>query len=449
MTELTFPQDFLWGSATSSYQIEGGWQADGKGESIWDRFTHTPDRVVDGHTGDVACNHYTHWQQDVALMQELKMQAYRFSISWPRILPQGRGAVNQKGLDFYDRLVDELLANDIQPWATLYHWDLPQTLQDRGGWPWRGIVDAYVNYADVVTNALGDRVKNWMTFNEPWVFTYMGYASGEHAPGHTSWDEYIQAVHHFLLAHGRSFDVIKANVGDEANVGAVFNLAWIDPATDSEADKAAAQRAMLNHNDWFLEPIYKGTYPQWLVDLYGDDLNLEMEDGDMDAIKGAPDFLGLNFYFRNIVKHDPESESKLQVSLVEPPGERTAMGWEISPPSIYNVLKWTHEHYDPGTIYITENGAAFDDVPAGDAVHDERRVAFYKAYIANCHRAIQDGVPLKGYFAWSLLDNFEWALGYGKRFGITYVDYDTQQRILKDSGKWYSQVIANNGFEAE
>lgn len=448
--KLTFPDGFLWGAATASYQIEGAANEDGRAPSIWDTFCRTPAKVVNGDTGDIACDHYHRYKEDIALMKSIGLQAYRFSIAWPRIIPQGTGAVNQAGLDFYDRLVDELLANDIQPWATLYHWDLPQALEDQGGWPQRSIVNAFVNYADVVSHHLGDRVKNWMTFNEPWVFTFIGYGNGHHAPGRNDFADYLRAVHHMNLAHAGSVDVIKANGDSDTRVGIVLNLVWADPATDSEEDRAAVQRAVDFQNTWFLDPLYKGEYPAHMVEAFRQVAPgaPEVQPGDMEKIKGRPDFLGINFYSRNVVKHNPTPDNPFGIAHVrQDQSEHTDMDWEVSPQSIYDVLKHTHDNYAPGDLYITENGAAFaDEVSADGQVHDPRRVAYYRDYLANCHRAIQDGVPLKGYFAWSLLDNFEWSFGYTKRFGIIRVDYDTQERTLKDSAKWYSETIRQNGF---
>ncbi|TVR24581.1 MAG: beta-glucosidase [Anaerolineaceae bacterium] len=447
MAKITFPDGFVWGAATASYQIEGAATADGRGASIWDTFSATPGKVLNGDTGAVACDHYNRYPDDIRLMRDqIGLDAYRFSIAWPRILPQGDGAVNPAGLDFYDRLVDGLLEAGITPYATLFHWDLPQALEDRGGWPHRGVVDAYINYADVTTRRLGDRVKHWMTFNEPWVFTFLGYCAGIHAPGKTSWADYLAGMHHFLLAHGGAVPVIRQNSAD-ASVGLVLNLNWADAASDSAEDQAAVARAMSFQNNWILDPLYRGEYPADMVALYDEaGIMPEIRDGDMARIQGAPDFLGVNFYTRLVVRHD-DSVEILRFSDVPQSGEHTEMGWEVSPESLYRLLMWTWQNYAPEHLYITENGAAFaDEVSADGAVHDERRLNFYREYLTNVHRAITEGVPMRGYFAWSLLDNFEWAEGYSKRFGITYVDYETQQRILKDSGKWYAQVIENNGF---
>ena len=446
--EISFPPHFVWGAATASYQIEGATEADGRKPSIWDTFCATPGKVANGESGAVACDHYHRWQDDIALMRDqIGVKNYRFSIAWPRILPDGVGTVNTAGLDFYDKLVDGLLEAGITPWATLYHWDLPQALQDTGGWTNRAIVDAYLNYTNVVTERLGDRVKQWMTFNEPWVFTYVGYAEGRHVPGGTNWTDYLAAAHHMLLANGQAIPAIKHHSSD-SQVGLVLNLAWADPATDSEADQNAANRHMSFMNRWFLDPIYNEHYPSGMLAWYTQAglMPEVIQDGDLSIISEEPDFLGVNFYKREVIAHDDDG-GVLYTKQVAQPGEHTEMGWEVSPESIYNVLKWVNDHYEPENIYITENGAAFVDTVAEDGgVHDDRRINFYQQYIANVHRALQDDVPIQGYFAWSLLDNFEWAYGYEKRFGITYVDYETQQRILKDSGKWYAEMIKTGSY---
>jgi beta-glucosidase len=445
-TKLRFPEDFLWGAAAASYQIEGAVDADGRAPSVWDTFCATPGKVENGDTGATACDHYHRYREDVALMKQLGLAAYRFSIAWPRILPQGTGQVNPAGLDFYDRLVDELLAAGIQPWATLYHWDLPQALEDRGGWPAREIVDAFAGYVDVVSRKLSDRVKHWMTLNEPWVFTFLGYGTGEHAPGRANFTDYLQAAHHALMAHGRATSVLRDNGDERTRIGVVLNLAWADPASNTSEDRAAVRRHDGFMNRWFMDPIYHNRYPEDMLALYADHLP-ELPPDDLKVITERPDFLGINFYTRAVLENDPRIKP-LQVRPVPQEGrEHTAMGWEVSPASLYNLLVHTNRAYSPGTIYITENGAAFDDEVGPDGqVDDPRRLAYYRAYLAQAHRAIQDGVPLKGYFAWSLMDNFEWAKGYSKRFGITYVDYDTQQRIVKSSGKWYAETIRANGF---
>jgi beta-glucosidase len=453
MPILSFPQDFLWGSATSSYQIEGATDEGGRGASIWDTFADRPGTIADGSNGDIACDHYHRYPQDIELMASLGLNAYRFSIAWPRILPEGRGAVNEVGLDFYDRLVDELLAKNIQPFATLYHWDMPQTLEDKGGWTVRATVDAFAEYTDAISRRLGDRVKHWMTMNEPWVASYLGYGVGVHAPGMRDELAFIRASHHLLLAHGRGLEVLRKNVS-EAQVGLVNALTWVDAVSQREEDIAAARRYDGFWNRWFLDPIYRGAYPADMLDLYGAE-NIPVEDGDLQLISAPTDFHGINYYTRAIIGHDEEGfflgGNRLKVMPhPNPDAEYTEMGWEVYPQGLYNMLKRLHEEYHVPAIYVTENGCALpDEVSPDGLVHDPRRVNYYHTHFAAAHQAIQEGVPLKGYFAWSLLDNFEWGEGYRKRFGIVYVDYATQQRILKDSARWYAGVIQQNGITVD
>ena len=439
---LTFPQNFVWGAATASYQIEGAWNEDGKGESIWDRFSHTPGNVLNGDTGDVACEHYHRWREDIALMKSLGLHAYRFSIAWPRIFPGGRGTVNSAGLDFYSRLVDGLLDAGITPYVTLYHWDLPQALQDEGGWPIRATAAAFADYADTVSRALGDRVKHWSTFNEPWVSAFIGHWEGRHAPGHTDLHEALATAHHLLLAHGLSMPRIRANCPD-AQVGITLNLTPHMPASPSTADRAAARFADGHNNRWFLDPVTGRGYPQDMIDRFGDALAFVQPD-DMDTIAAPIDFLGVNYYTRGIARAGiDEAENAPRAEIRG--DEITEMDWEVYPQGLYDLLGRLHFEYRFPAIYITENGAAFaDTVGADGSVDDPARLSYIKRHLEMAHRAIAAGVPLKGYFVWSLLDNFEWALGYSKRFGIIYVDYQTQKRTLKSSAKWYRQVIQEN-----
>lgn len=444
-----FPEGFIWGAATASYQIEGAWNEDGKGESIWDRFSHTPGKVLNGDTGDVACDHYHRWRDDIRLMQEIGLKGYRFSISWPRVLPSGRGKVNAPGLDFYDRLVDGLLEAGIRPFITLYHWDLPQALQDLGGWANRDVAFYFADYAALIGRRLGDRVKDWITHNEPWVVAFVGNWMGVHAPGLKDMKTALQVSHHLLLSHGEAVRALRDAGDDETRVGITLNLTPTEPATDSDEDRAAALRVDGYQNRWFLDPVFRASYPADMLELYGD-LAPSVLPGDMARIQAPVDFLGVNYYHRTVVQDDPDAPI-LRTKTVLPEGsEYTEMGWEVSPQGLYNLLTRLQHDYDPPAIYITENGCAFKDVvnEAGE-VDDERREAFLREHFVQAHRAIQDGVKLRGYFVWSLMDNFEWALGYSKRFGITYVDYETQRRIIKRSGRWYSQVIAKNAVETE
>ncbi|MCJ7512534.1 MAG: GH1 family beta-glucosidase [Anaerolineales bacterium] len=439
-----FPRDFIWGAATASYQIEGGWNEDGKGESIWDRFSHAPGNVVNGDTGDVACDHYHRWREDVALMKALGLKAYRFSISWPRILPDGRGAVNQGGLGFYSKLVDALLDAGIAPYVTLYHWDLPQPLQDQGGWPARTVVDAFAEFADIMGRSLGDRVEHWITVNEPWVSAFVGYRDGRHAPGHTDRKEALAAAHHLLLAHGRAVPVIRANCPG-ASVGIALNLTPQEPASPSAADRRESTWVDGSINRWFLDPLVGRDYPRDMVASFGDALDF-VQDGDMRTIAEPIDLLGANYYTRNIVRSRDLSEAENLRRTVVPGDELTEMGWEVYPQGLYDTLGRLHFGYGFPSIYVTENGAAFPDALAQDGrVNDPARLSYIKHHLLMVQRAIASGVPVKGYFVWSLLDNFEWSFGYSKRFGIVYVDYRTQQRIPKASAAWYRQVILENG----
>ncbi|MGD2178959.1 MAG: GH1 family beta-glucosidase [Anaerolineae bacterium] len=443
--KTTFPQGFTWGTATSSYQIEGAWDEDGKGESIWDRFSHTPGRIENGDTGDVACDHYHRWREDVALMQDIGLQAYRFSMAWPRLLPEGRGSVSQAGLDFYDRLVDGLLEAGIEPFVTLYHWDLPQVLQDQGGWPARPTAEAFVEYADLASRTLGDRVTHWMTLNEPFVSAIIGYLEGRHAPGHSDLDEALAAAHHLLLAHGQAVPVIR-RTSPGAQVGIVLNLHPQIPASSSAADRAAAWRADGVVNRWFLDPLAARGYPADIVEHYGRPMDF-VQAGDLEAIATPLDFLGVNYYTRGIARSSVVPEAENEPRTIFPRAEHTEMGWEVYPEGLYQILGRVHFDYRFPSFFVTESGAAYpDQIGADGQVDDPSRVAYMQSHFAQAARAIAAGVPLRGYFVWSLMDNFEWAHGYSKRFGLIYVDFPTQRRILKTSAHWYRHHIAANGL---
>jgi beta-glucosidase len=439
MSRDTFPSDFIWGAATASYQIEGAAFEDGRGESVWDRFSATPGKVRGGDSGAVACDFYHRYRDDIRLMRELGLDAFRFSIAWPRIIPDGRGAVNAAGLDFYDRLVDELLANDIEPFATLFHWDTPQPLEDVGGWPVRATAEAFVEYAEAVVGRLGDRVRHWMTHNEPWVHAWIGHAWGEHAPGRTSESDAVAAAHHLLLSHGWATEAIRRAAPD-AQVGIVLNLAHAYPASDSPEDEAAAWRVDGEGNRWFLDPIFRGSYPADLLDR-NELLAPVVQDGDLETIAAPIDFLGVNNYFRFVVGAGPNGPQ----FVANPEAQHTDMGWEVHPDGLYKLLVRVANDYAPPAIYVTENGAAFGDVRVHDgAVHDPERTAYLETYIDAVGRAAAEGAPVKGYFVWSFLDNFEWGHGYSKRFGIVYIDYPTLERVPKDSFYWYRDLIAAN-----
>ncbi|RTL23344.1 MAG: beta-glucosidase [Burkholderiales bacterium] len=436
-----FPADFRWGVSTSSFQIEGAGQADGKGESIWDRFCSQPGRIRDGSNALVACDHYHRWPQDLDLARALGVNAYRFSIAWPRVLPQGRGVANEAGLAFYDRLVDGMLERGLDPWCTLYHWDLPQALQEQGGWVSRDTVGAFLDYTELVTRRLGDRVKHWITHNEPWCSCIMGYWEGVHAPGGTRLADAIQACHHVLLSHGQAVSLIRRHSAG-ARVGITLSLHPIAAASDSAEDLAAMRRHDGLRNRWFLDPLHGRGYPEDTLALLGAAAP-HVAPGDLEAIATATDFLGVNYYYPERVQDDPAG-GPMRARLVERDGvERTGFGWEVSPEGLVDLLTRIQRDYQPPVIQLTENGSTFDDVltPEG-RVHDQQRLSYLQRHLVALRQAIAAGVPVQGYFAWSLLDNFEWAEGYLRRFGLAHVDYATQQRVLKDSGLWYQRFLS-------
>ena len=445
---IKFPQDFTWGTATAAYQIEGAVKEGGRGLSIWDTFSHTSGKIENGDTGDVADDHYHHWEEDVALMASIGLSAYRFSIAWPRIQPTGQGPVNTSGLDFYDRLVDALLARNIQPWVTLYHWDLPQSLQDTGGWANRQTAEYFAEYTSIVVRRLGDRVQHWITHNEPFVASFLGHYFGIHAPGIRNIETALKAVHHLLLSHGLAVQAIRAVSNSPAQVGITLDLHSVHAASQSDADLQAAQRFDGIQNRLFLDPVFLGSYPQDMIDYFGP-LFPTIQPGDLQTTHAPIDFLGVNNYFRSVVKSDPQNP-ELKLSEIQIPGREYTEMWEIYPAGIYEVLTRVWRDYHPAKLYVTENGCAVTDGVDADArVRDYRRIRFLRDYLFQCYRAIADGAPLAGYFVWSWMDNFEWAYGYTKRFGIVYIDYTTQKRILKDSGTWYSQVVRANGFDLQ
>ncbi|HJV69143.1 GH1 family beta-glucosidase [Ideonella sp.] len=438
-----FPPDFRWGCSTSSYQIEGAIHEGGRGESIWDRFCRTPRHIRDGSSGAVACDHYHRWPQDLDLARDLGVNAYRFSIAWPRVFPQGRGErPNEAGLAFYDRLVDGMLERGLEPWATLYHWDLPQALQEaHGGWASRDTVAAFLEYTDAVTRRLGDRIKHWITHNEPWCTAFLGHHEGNHAPGIMNYRTALQVCHHLLLSHGLAVPQIRANVAG-AQVGITLSLHPIFPASDSLADQAAAMRHDGSRNRWFLDPLYGRHYPADVVARLGD-LAPIVQRGDFEAMAAPTDFLGVNYYFPEVVADAP-GHGPLATQVVEQPGvERTAFGWPVSPQGMVDLLTRIQRDWAPARVYLTENGSTYDDVVLPDGrIEDTQRRSYLERHLAAARQARDAGVPLEGYFAWSLLDNFEWAEGYVRRFGLTHVDYTTQRRTLKASGRWYAGFLA-------
>lgn len=442
---LQFPADFLWGVATSAYQIEGAWNEDGKGPSIWDTFSHQPGKIANNENGDVAADHYHRWAEDVQLMAEMGLKAYRFSIAWTRVIPDGKGPVNQSGLDFYDRLVDALLRRGIQPIVTLFHYDLPQALQDQGGWPNRATADRFAEYAEVVGRRLGDRVTWWITHNEPQVSAMAGYLNGDHAPGIKDMRSAQAAAHHLLLSHGKAVEALLTVVRLDAHVGITLNLTPVYPASDSVEDRNAASRMDAAINGAFLEPIFKGRYPSLLLEN-APALADYIRPGDMEIISAPIDFLGVNYYTRYVARHDP-SEPLLRCTQVFPPDSEYSSMWEIYPPGLYDLLRHVWEEYLPKTIFITENGVPVPDGQDFDGkVRDSRRIRYLRDHLIQVHRAIKDSIPIVGYLVWSLMDNFEWAHGYGMRFGLVYIPYPRLDRVIKESGHWYARVIRQNGF---
>ncbi len=458
MARTNFPADFVWGSATSSYQIEGAWDEDGKGESIWDRFAHTPGHVKDNSNGDVACDHYHLWRDDIALIKSLGFNAYRFSIAWPRVFPDGVGAINPPGVDFYNRLVDGLLEAGITPYATLYHWDLPQGLQDAGGWGARATAEAFAEYADVVSRALGDRVKNWITINEPWCVSILSHLYGAHAPGLHDGPLALRAAHHALLAHGLALPVLRANSAG-AEVAITLNYTHPQPATVAPAPTAAADYNAArifdgSFNRWFFDPVHGRGYPADMVAYYTEQgflpggLEDFVQPGDMEIIAAPTDWLGVNYYTRDVIKAGADGAMP-QTAREAATLERTEMDWEVYPDGLYSLLCRLHFDYQTPKIIITENGASYSDGPGADGkVHDVKRIDYLRSHFAAVARARAAGAPVAGYFVWSLMDNFEWGEGYTQRFGTVWVDYETQQRIPKNSALWVRDVIADGGFEA-
>jgi beta-glucosidase len=442
------PRDgFVWGAATAAFQVEGATTADGRGESIWDRFAASPGRVANGDTGDPACEHYYRWREDLDLMRSLGLQGYRFSIAWPRVQPEGRGPANAKGLDFYRRLAEGLRERGIAPLATLYHWDLPQALEDDGGWASRDVVSRFEEYARLVFDRLGDVVGDWITHNEPWVTAFLGYAYGTKAPGATDWPRALRAAHHALLSHGGAVRAFRED-GRTGRIGITVDLTVLEPATAAPEDVAAARRMDGHRNRWFLDPLLKGAYPADTVELYESRFGPSdaVREGDLELIAQPLDFLGVNFYRPHVVAAG-DGDAVLRISEVELDAERTAMGWPVVPEALTTLLLRLKRDYGDVPLLITENGAAFDDELDGGVVEDERRLAYVRGHVEAVERARAAGVDVRGYYVWSLLDNFEWEHGYGKRFGIVFVDFGTQRRIPKRSALWYRDLIASRAQE--
>jgi beta-glucosidase len=448
-----FPKGFLWGAATAAYQVEGAWNVDGRGESIWDRFAHTAGNIKNGDTGDVACDSYHRYREDIALLKQLNLASYRFSIAWPRVQPSGRGQPNPKGLDYYKRLTDALLEAQIRPLPTLYHWDLPQPLEDAGGWPHRDTAERFAEYAGIVGQALGDRIPQWAIFNEPKTFTGVGYWNGRHAPGRRDWNAFLRATHTVNIGQGQAFRALRAANG-ALKVGSVFDVAPMFPATQSYDDLAAAERWHRFQNLWFVTTALHGHYPEGVLPPDRQAALLGYREGDDKLMRAPLDFMGLNYYSPWIVQYATGPDSAIDVNVsgqwatAPGPGKhpKTDIGWDIYPQGFYDILVRMARESGSLPIEITENGAACNVLPdARGEIHDSARIDYLRSHLTELARAIRDGVPVRAYHCWSLLDNFEWAEGYSQRFGITYVDFaHGQRRTIKDSGHWYSKVAAAN-----
>ncbi len=435
--KITFPEDFLWGVSTSSHQIEGAWNEDGKGESIWDRFSHTPGNIKNGDNGDVACDHYHRYKEDVNLMKELCLKAYRFSISWPRVLPR-ENDVNKLGLDFYSRLIDELLEAGIEPWLCLYHWDLPQAIQEKSGWANREIVHHFENYAKLLAHEFGDRIKNWVVLNEPACVAILGHFLGINAPGTKDLNTFLKVSHNLHLAQGKAIQVLR-DANQNFRIGTALNLNPAHPISNDEKDRNAAGMIDEFWNRWYLDPLFRGEYPPLAKKMF------TASEDEMELIHQPLNFLGVNYYNRSLVAYDPTNP--WGAKGIQKSSFVTEMGWEIYPDGLHEILTRLKEEYGNPVLYVTENGAACDDILKRDSeIQDDDRIVFLRDHILAAYRAIKEGVKLKGYFVWSLMDNFEWAEGYTKRFGLVHVDYRTQKRTPKKSAYWYKRIIANNGF---
>jgi beta-glucosidase len=442
---ISFPEEFIWGAATSAYQIEGAWNEEGKGPSIWDDFTHRRGTIIDNSTGDVACDHYHRYREDLDLLTALNAQAYRFSIAWPRVLPEGRGKLNPNGLDFYDRLIDGLLERGIEPFVTLFHWDLPSALEAEGGWTECSTAQAFAEYSARMVRHFGDRVSSWITLNEPISVVGAGYGAGKHAPGYTNPVKVIKASHHLLLAHGLAVQAMRETNGN-CKIGIANAFSPVYP--QSKRDEKVVARVSAFLNKLFMDPILKGVYPyeiEFLIRLFKRKIDPE----ELEIISTPVDFIGVNHYSRYIAKRT--FLPFIGFKFLKPVYENvvfTDIDWEIYPPGFYKVLSWIREEYDNPPVYITENGAAFDDEIDNGIVQDDKRIAYLESYLAYLHKAMQDGSDIRGYFVWSLLDNFEWQYGYTKRFGLIHVDYPSQTRTIKKSGYWYASLCKESRYHS-
>lgn len=446
MAIIQFPKDMKWGTATASYQIEGAAFEDGRGLSIWDTFSHTPGKVINGDNGDVACDSYHRYEEDIELMKELGIDVYRFSVAWPRIFPKGRGEVNPKGLDFYHSFVDKLIENGIEPMCTLYHWDLPQTLQDEGGWDNRETIDAFVEYSELMFKEFSGKIKYWITLNEPWCISYLSNYLGLHAPGNKDLQLATNVAHNLLVAHGRTVKKFR-DLGMEGEIGYAPNTTWLEPFSNKQEDIEACRRENAFFIEWFMDPVFLGEYPQFMVDWFEKKgVTVPIQEGDMEDIHQKIDFLGINYYTGHIAQYK-ENEGLFDWEMVEMGYERTDIGWPIYPEGFYKVLTYITERYGNVPVYITENGSCYNHEPENGRVKDEPRIKYLKQHLTALSRSIESGVNIKGYLTWSMLDNFEWAEGYSKRFGLVHVDYNTLERTKKDSYYWFKHTAANKWFE--
>jgi len=446
MAIIQFPKDMKWGTATASYQIEGAANEDGRGPSIWDTFSHTPGKVKGGDNGDIACDSYHRYEEDIRIMKDLGIDYYRFSVAWPRIYPNGKGDINPKGLEFYHDFVDKLIENGIEPMCTLYHWDLPQALQDQGGWANRETIDAFVQYAKTMFREFKGKIKYWITLNEPWCISFLSNHIGAHAPGYQDLQLATDISHHLLVAHGRAVKKFR-ELEVEGQIGFAPNTTWLDPFSDQQEDLDACQREIGHYVEWFMDPVFKGEYPQFMVEWFRKKgVELHIQSGDLDDINQPIDFLGINYYTGHIARYK-ENTGLFDFEYIEMGYERTDIDWPVYPEEFFKVLTHITKRYGDVPIYITENGACYNDEPVNGKVGDDRRIKYLQQHLTALSQAIESGVNIKGYFVWSLMDNFEWAEGYSKRFGIVHVDYNTLERTKKDSFYWYKKMIANNWFE--
>ncbi|MFA9558374.1 GH1 family beta-glucosidase [Evansella sp. AB-rgal1] len=446
MAIIQFPKDIKWGAATASYQIEGAAEEDGRGPSIWDTFSKTPGKVLNGDNGDVACDSYHRYEEDIELLKELGVDVYRFSVAWPRIFPNGTGEINKKGIEFYHKFVDTLLESGIEPMCTLYHWDLPQALQEEGGWNNRATIDAFVQYAEVMFREFSGKIKYWITLNEPWCTSFLSNFIGAHAPGNTDLQLATNISHHLLIAHGRAVQKFR-ELDIDGEIGFAPNTTWMEPFSNKEEDIDACRREVAWFVEWFMDPVFKGEYPKFMIDWFKNKgITLPLEDGDLEEIHQPIDFLGINYYTGDVCRHK-ENNGLFDSETVDMGLDRTDINWPIYPDGFYHVLTYVKERYGNLPIYITENGSCYNEEPVDGSVKDTGRIQYLQKHLTSLSRAIESGVNIQGYLTWSLLDNFEWAEGYSKRFGIVFVDFHTLERTKKDSYYWFKQTIANNRFE--